>query len=254
MAVADWTLSRFSNGGAYGTIINMSQPTVVASGGGTRSLEAQFASGDTSYEIYQYRYTGAEVGNLPSKYLRMSMALRGEGQIATNNWGYGMFFSKESPVGDYNSQSFWPLVSYAGFYQESTTGGTDPTLYIGSNIYGGGTTGIQIPRVDNGFVQYEIALLVNDISILDPVNGLEQLYYVRWNTGSSLSTPGSAGWTSWTLAKEQYLSTYNAQRQPLTGGWEPGFGWYFNGTSFSGGAGDRLLFDQIEINYGTLTP
>lgn len=259
MPAAGWSPWNANNGGS-GVPATANLSAVVAAGGGSNSWEVNLASETNFAHSWAYQVAA---GLLPStrKYCLASVAVRGEGALATSDCVYGLGFLQSglSLSGDHNRTDVNGIV--VGVQSGDTLGASANLRAVIISGAGASTaasarigSGTTIPIVNNGFVQFQAACLINDINWPE-ATAVEIAIWTRHNTGSSLSAPGSAGWTSWVNHGVLWPSINGSAYQLIqsAGGINPSFG-HFGGSTFSTGATSRINYDQITVEYGTYTP
>lgn len=203
---------------------------VVAAGGSVRSTRIQGHSSTGSGNVQAYLYTGASFADGSA-----SIAVSADdGNFSQGNLALGVILRMQT-LGDgliaANDRDFY----IAGIYIDNTN--TSPVNLRLYRVLNGTPTQIgsawSCPVVDNTFIQFELQL-ENDMS--DDV-----ICRRRQNEGSALSSPGSAGWTSYTT-----IATDTGHGGVLNQAGYAGFG-KLGSTSFSGGANNRYWVDDFLV-------
>ena len=258
MSVDDWNFFSYNLPGVWS---EDRSSAVVASGGGGVSLGWETTEGNNSW--IGYMYNGDDIAEFPSKYVRISAAMRNTGEAwnrsGANGWGTGLVlgFSPNLLSGTIGSSSildavvtrFYPGLSRLLPFKPGngdTTPGSNPSGYSYHTV----------PFVDNSFIQFETMLVVNSLFAdnYTPARsdqpGGEARLWTRWNTGSSLTMPGSAGWTGWSKTWSIPWTTWGAgmHQEGYTTGFYPFFGGiasdWTSGTAYA-------YFDYITVSYGS---
>lgn len=247
MPSSDWTIYTIANN------TNDSEGIVttdLAAGGGAQAYKIEKTSG-ALYHGQHFRYSGADVGQFPTKFCTISMAVKGIGLLPTL-CQYGAYFNAFSfPAG--NQHQFGIRGAGVVIRQEDTVGGAS---LAGGAMQDGSVLGspvLAIPVVDNDWVQFEAACLMNELYKEHDYNASIHVW-ARYNGGTSLSLPGSAGWSDWNhiaLVQPGYFGHDDFQNQ---NGMHPAFGFAACGAFAGGTPGDGLIFDHVTVRYGAYTP
>lgn len=219
-------------------------------------LDWEVGSGG-SYRHVGYMYNGADIGEYPSQIIKMSAAIR------IQDYSYfgclGLFICP-------NFQSGTPVNSTLdhfgiGTQYKTNTGAGNTILVRPYRSQDGGVAGTlngassrYLPQVPDGsgWIQYEVSFIMDrryyDVDPDRPTSRAPVLsMYMRYNNGSGISTPGSAGWTDWYWMWDG--GNYVSMVTPFVDGFYPWFGGIGNS---SGGPYGHGQIDRVTVEYGVL--
>lgn len=256
MSASDWSFFSYNLPGSF---TEDKGSSVVASGGGSVSLEWSIDAGNHSW--IGYMYNGEDIGQFPCNYVSISAAMRNTGNFWGDNgpagWGVGLclgfcpnFLSgavADSSTLDAIVTRYYTSLGRLYPWQcrnASTTTGSLPSGYSYHTI----------PTVNNSFVQFETMMCMNgmfkDYDVRSDQPGGEGRVWTRWNTGSSLSVPGSAGWTGWN--KTWAFNWTSVGASLYQDGYLNGFYPFFGGIASNWTSPTAYAnFDYITVRYGT---
>lgn len=244
MANSDW--SQWDVGPPNSLVI--SNPLDGPTGGSTRSLLFE----DTlvgSTEGYGYIYNGDDVGEFPSTGVIVTVVMKSIGRLAERG-AHGAMFWGNVLSGTLSSSSIDCVT--IGPRADGTDGGTliRATRHNngGFSTFNDGTE-LSITPVEGDWVQYQAAIMV-DTNQVDITSRRIGMWARANNSGTGLSTPGSAGWTPWTLLKRVDSSSDSAMHGQLRNGVHGGFGYWIS--TGSSGSPSNIYWNNIAVEYGTI--